>query len=585
MAESVRQTIADGAAGTAAKAPARPRASITLVRGKLVDGDLAGARQMFEELDEIARISADGLLVEAAILEGETRYDEALERLTSLASSSAGSARVNAQARIALARLAVRQKRPSEAGTAAVAILAIDPANLDGLRALAFTKLVDDETEAWLEVQSRIAGAPAASEADLWGCLDAFAGAGRWDTVLSVLEARRFELDPWRWTLLRARGLIELGWRETALEHLIEAHDRGYVRVHLAVDSLASWGALGVAARFVEVALKGKPWEARARSILIIKAAGVCAAAPAQESPLAYADAVLARAILSPESEPVVSDVGRTLAMLKRTAAAVLADGQTGYAIQLLCAAVRLAPTDRGVMEALAETARVGGDEERYLHTLLWLWRRHRDGAALLAAARGAIEAGSWSTILRIIGAAGQEAVEIGVDLTDLLVGFQAQAVARLEQFLADGDVGAGLDLVIGLREQFPIESWPNELIARLLRTAKRGMRGQGMEGDSVSASLGAPYLMLSPGDADVCRMLARVRVRQRRLEEARDLFVAALDVNPHVASDWLALTNVLMQLGETDEGWVCHWRARVLAPDIGPASDQTAMPQPALAS
>jgi hypothetical protein len=551
----------------AAASPSGPRPSTAVVRARLIDGDTAGARVMFDHLTASLEASPELLLTEATLLEAEGRLEEALVCLGRIVATTPGSARIAGLSHVRIARLATELRREDLAEISGMAALAQDPDDIDGLRAVAFAQQRHTDTEAWLCTMRRLAGAPGAEEADVWTAVEAFSELGRWAEVLELIEQHEFELDPWRMTPLRLRALIEQGWQRRALEHLGKAYADEYIPAHEAVAVLVQGGALALAAKFITGAMSRDPWQAEARKSLMAIAVRTTAAASLPEAPFQFADAIQARDILMPGHEPVESAVARSLLVLTRDAGKLLASGDPVAATRLLVAAVRLAPSDRALLESLADAAHRANQTERYLDTLLRIWAAHRDASVLLAAARGVLETSSWATISRVMSIAAAEEGFLGLDIGVVVETFREQACRKLDDYIRGGDVAAGLELVIALSQQWSVEC-PDDLVSRLLRATKRRLRSQRVGGEALIATVGPLYLELAPGDVDVCRMMARVRVRQRRLAEARELLCRVIAISPHVAGDWVALAVVQHELGELEARDVSIARALVIAPD-----------------
>jgi tetratricopeptide (TPR) repeat protein len=558
-----------GAEGGATADPAiGARPSIAGARGKLIDGDVPAARVIFDLLAASQERTPELLLTEAMILEAENRVDEALDRLDRIVASTTGSARIVASSHARIARLAMRLGREDLAEASGMATLALDPDDVDGLRALAFARRHDADAEARLRALRRLADAPAAAERDIWEAVDAFEALERWPDVLSLLEQHEFELDPRRTARLRVRALLKLGWHRRAFEQVRDDYAVEYIRANEVVDLLVQMDALALAARFVDEAMSDDPWQPAARASLMSIATRASAAANLLDSPFQFADAIHARDILMPGREPVEAAMGRAVLVFTRNAAKLMASDDLVGAVRMLTAAARLAPTDRSLLEALADAAHRANLTERYLDTLLRIWTTHRDTSALLATARGVLETSSWETISRVMAIATAEAGTLGLDIDAIAGRFLEQACRRADEHIRAGDVAGALELLCELSRQLPGAEWPESLVSRLLRATKRRLRNQRVGGEALIATVGPLFLELAPDDVDVCRMMARVRLRQRRLTDAEELLSRVVAISPHVADDWVALAAVQNELGDLEARDVSIARAIVIAPD-----------------
>ena len=65
----------------------------------------------------------------------------------------------------------------------------------------------------------------------------------------------------------------------------------------------------------------------------------------------------------------------------------------------------------------------------------------------------------------------------------------------------------------------------------------------------------------------DICRIIARVRLRQRRLSEAQELLKRVVTVSPHSAGDWVALATIQMELGDLEGRDLSVIRALLIEP------------------
>jgi hypothetical protein len=423
-------------------------------------------------------------------------------------------------------------------------------------------------SEADSRTMIRFAAAPGARDADIWIAIDASASLNRWVVVLRLIERHEFELDPWRMTPLRLEALIELGWHRRALNQLAKDYGHGYVRGHEAVELLVKKRALALAARFIDGPMSGDLWRAEARATLLAIATRTCAATSIHEAPLPYADAIQARDILLPGREPIESAVADALRVLTASAGKLLASDDPAGAASLLIAAARLAPTDRKLLESLADAAHCAGLTERYLDTQLRIWTTHRDVSALVTTVRGVLETSFWPMISEVMRIAMVEAASLGPEAGAIARRYRELASDKVGEYISIGDVASGLELVATVSHQFSSVEWPDALISRLLRLTKRVLRNAQAGGGALAASLGPLYLELAPLDVDVCRMLALVRLRQRRLSEARELLDRVVAINPHVAGDWLALAMVQDELEDFNARDFSVVRSILIAPD-----------------
>ena len=351
-----------------------PRPSVTLARAKLTDGDIKGARVTFDQLKTAKEASHELPLIEAMLLEAEGRPEEALACLGRIVSSTSGSAGIVALSHVRIARLATELGREDAAEASAMATLALDPEDIVGLRALTFAQRRRGDRDVWLPTLRRLAAATDAEEADIWNALEAFAHLELWKDVLALIEQREFELDPWRLTPLRVRAFIELGWQRRALKELCNAYEDEYLQADEAVDRLVEWGALALAAMFIDACMSGDPWQAEARTLVMEIAARGCSAVSLRKAPLQFADAIQAINILTPGREPIESEIARAFQVLTHGAGDLLASHDPAGATRMLVAAARLVPPDRSLLEALAGAARCASLTDRYLDTLLRLW-------------------------------------------------------------------------------------------------------------------------------------------------------------------------------------------------------------------
>jgi hypothetical protein len=261
--------------------------------------------------------------------------------------------------------------------------------------------------------------------------------------------------------------------------------------------------------------------------------------------------------------------VSRTLRRLTQGAGELLTSDDPAGATQWLVAAVRLAPDDRSLLESMAEAAHRADLTERYLDTLLRIWTTQRDGSALLATARGALETSSWATISRVMSIAAAEVGSLGLDIDVVVEKFRELASHKVDDYIRGGDVAAALELLSGLARQWSIVEWPDGLVSRLLRATKRKIRSQRAGGEALIATVGPLYLELAPMDVDINRMMARVRMRQRRFGDARVLFGRIVEVNPHVADDWVSLANAQGELEQFEARDISIARALAIAPNV----------------
>ena len=428
---------------------------------------------------------------------------------------------------------------------------------------------IDDPaaTEAWLRTIGRLASTSAADEAEVWTAIETCAAEDRWFVVLDLIERHEFNLDPWRMTPMRVKALIELDWRRRALGQLVKGYRDGYVRGDEAVELLAGSGALALAASFIDGYMAGDLWREEARTSVTAAAARICAAERPDEAPLQYADAIQAQDILLPGGEATEGAMHRALRGLVAQAGERLASDDPAGATRFLSAAARLAPSDRLLLDTLADAAGRAGLTDRRIDTLLRIWTTHRDPLVLLEAARGALATSSWTTIFDVMSIAAAEAEPMGLDLGSLAERYGEHACRQIDQLIREGDEASALGLLVSVSEQLSVIEWPRALVARLLRATKRRLRSQ-PDGQALAAILGPPYLRLSPMDADICRMVARIRVRQRRFGEALALLERVVTIRPYVAGDWVALAMVQNELGDIEGRDLSVVRALLIAPD-----------------
>ena len=292
------------------------------------------------------------------------------------------------------------------------------------------------------------------------------------------------------------------------------------------------------------------------------------AAADEHEAPLRYADAIQAQNLLLPGREQIGMAAGRALESLKANAAQRLASDDPVGATAFLTAAARLAPSDRSLLDALADAAFRADLSERRLDTVLRIWTTQGDVSSLLAVARGILETASWEVVAEVMATVSAQRGSLEPEIDAIADRYGAHAAGKVEDHIRVGDIASGLELVNRVSRQFPNVKWPDGLLSRLLRATKRALRGQQRGGEALTASLGPLYLELAPCDVDVSRMVGKVRLRQRRLREARDMLGRVVAINPHVASDWVALAMVQADLGELDGRDLSVARALLIAPD-----------------
>ena len=170
--------------------------------------------------------------------------------------------------------------------------------------------------------------------------------------------------------------------------------------------------------------------------------------------------------------------------------------------------------------------------------------------------------------ICRVMTIAAAEAGSLGDNIDAVFLEFRVRACRKVDDYIRVGDVAAALELVIELSRRWSVSDWPDGLLSRLLRATKRRLRSQRAGGEALIATVGPLYLELSPLDVDVCRLLARLRLRQRSLGEARELLGRIVAVNPHVAGDWVALASVQNDLGDVEARDLSIARALIIAPD-----------------
>jgi tetratricopeptide (TPR) repeat protein len=546
-----------------------PPATLSGVRSALAVGDIVKARDGFDKLTTPPKSNADVWLVEARLLEAEGNPEAALSRLEEVLKAFPTSPQAVLSANLHIARLGMLANAPVKAEAAARAVLLVDPSNLTALRALEFVHLQRGEQESRLQVLRQIALSQGASEMDLWRAVSVLSDAGLWMEVLAIIDQREFDLDPWRLTPVRLRALIGLDWRERALAHLLKAYADGYIRPNDAINLLIESGALAIAASFVAQALAEDPWQRRAGEKVRGAIEHALSSGSLVDAPTEYVDAMHARELLLSLDGADSGELVTARAHLLNEARRLFENDDSHSAARLLTAASRIPPVEHSTMMLLAEAARRAGLKERYLDTLMRIWREHHDSDALIATASGVLDTSSWPLIAEVMAVAISEAAELGIDVDAVVQSFRVQACRRLEECIGSGDVGGGLELVTALNAQFPLPEWPADLIARLLRAAKRRIRAQKAGADAVVASLSALYLQIDPADPDVSRLLARVFIRQRRGEEARELLSRALRMNPHVPGDWVALAMAHHELGNLNERAYCTARALIMSPNL----------------
>ena len=546
-----------------------PPTTLSGVRSAIAAGEIVRARNGFDKLSLTPKSNADVWLVEASLLEAEGNPEAAIARLEEVLKAFPTAPQAVLSANLHIARLSVATSLPVKAEVAARAILLVDPSDLTALRALEFVHHERGEQELSLRLLRQIALSPGASDTDLWRAVSMLFDAGRWTEVLEITDQREFDLDPWRLTPFRLRALIELDWRERALSHLLKAYSDGYIRAKEAIELFREHGALGVAASFVVQALTNDPWRTRAEAMVSAALEHVLSNGSLLDTPTDYADALQAREFLQLRDGTDADVLECARAHLLLEGARLFENDDPHSAARLLTAASRIPPAEHTTMMLLAEAARRAGLKERYLDTLMRIWREHHDTDALIATARGVLDTSSWPLISEVMVAAITEAAVIGVDVDAVVESFRIQACRRLEECIDSGDVGGGLELVTALSGQFPLAQWPADLIARLLRAGKRHLRAQKAGADAMVASLSALYLQIDPADPDVSRLLARVFLRQKRAGEARDLLSRALRINPHVPADWVSLALAHHELGNLNERAYCTARALIMSPNL----------------
>ena len=546
-----------------------PPSTLSGVRSAMAAGDIVRARDGFDKLSLLPKSNADVLLVEACLLEAEGNPEAAIARLEDVLKSFPTSPQAVLSANSHIARLSMALRLPFKAEAAARDILLIDPSNLAALRALEFVHHERGEHEISQRLLRQIALSSGASDTDLSRAVWVLSDAGRWIEVLEITDQREFDLDPWQFTPFRLRAQIGLDWRERALSYLLKAYGDGYIRAKEAIDLLIENRALGVAASFVVEALTEDPWRMRAEAMVSAALEHVLSNGSLLDNPTDYADALQARGVLQWREGADADALESARTHLLTEGARHLENDDPHSAARLLTAAIRISPVEHRTMMLLAEAARKAGLKERYLDTLMRIWREHHDADALIATARGVLDTSSWPLIAEVMAVAMTEAAEIGVDVDGVVQSFRIQACRRLEECIDSGDVGGGLELVTALGGQFPLPEWPTELIARLLRAGKRHLRAQKVGADAMVASLSALYLQIDPADPDVSRLLARVFLRQKRASEARELLSRVLRISPHVPADWVSLAMAHHELGNLNERAYCTARALIMLPNL----------------
>jgi hypothetical protein len=186
------------------------------------------------------------------------------------------------------------------------------------------------------------------------------------------------------------------------------------------------------------------------------------------------------------------------------------------------------------------------------------------DSHSVLAAAEAACEAGDWSMLHAVMAhARAHPQVE-----AEVLGRLYRPVRERLADRMGAGDWADALELVASLQDWFPRSEWPPGIIKRLLARTKRWLRSSPAATETTGEAACANVLRLDPLDIDVCRMLARIRIRQNRNAEARDLVRRALAVDPHVAQDWIVLAQAQHELGDVRDRDRCIARAIAISPD-----------------
>ena len=545
-----------------------PQATAAGVRAQIAAGQVAAARPAFEAL-RASLSPIDMALTESLLHEAEGDLEASLSVLKRGLASHPRSVPLNAQS----ARTLVRLERLAEAEAASVATLALDSANIHALTALAVAYAKTGRAQQSLDVICRLAVCPGSSASEVWSAIGELSVAGRWADILQILDARVSTLEAKRARAQRVDALLELDRQRDALAALMTAYGAGDGQPRDMIDHLIARRALAVAADFIQRSCASEPGVADLRAAVASAARGVHEGSTLEAAPLAYADAARALDILLPDEQGPSEAVVRSAAFLIERAQSRLAQGDHRGATDYLIGAGRLAPTDRAVLEMLAEAALRADYRDRYVDTLFRLHSAHPGADTLTAAVKAAIGAGRWGAVGELMSRAPDHALDIAPGVAEATDGFRRRLHRRLEDFLRRGDCVGGLELVSGVRPWMTTGDWPSELIARLLAAAKRLLRSPRMSTDSEAVSrLSSLYLALDPDDADVRRLMARLHLRHRRFGEAAQILAGVVRADPHLARDWADLALALGESGEPAERDVCMARALVIAPTSLPA-------------
>jgi tetratricopeptide (TPR) repeat protein len=524
------------------------RVTVAAVRGQIAAGELALARPAFEALRAHPGPATDVLVTEGLLKEAEGDLVASLARFDQALASDPGSVQANGH----LARILARLERPEDAEAAALAVLALDGADARGLAALAFSCARAGQLEKRLDVVRRLAAAPGATAAQVWAALDELAASDRWTDIIQALDEHVGDLPPGRVCARRVEALLELGRQRDALACIVAAHADGHIGGGEMVDRLVARHAFAVAAAFVHQCLEGESGTAGARATVVAAARQACDQTTLEATPFDFADAVQALSILLPDREALHKAVARSAVVLVRLARAHLARGEFSAATECLIRACRLTPTDRTVLEMLADAASRAGHAHRHLATLLRIHRGFPDIDSLEPAVLGAISAGRWDMVGELMSRGLSEGL-ISSRVPKAIEDFRTGLQGRLDDILRGGDWEGGMALVAGLMPWVPPPDWSPGAIVRLLAAAKRHLRSLRAPADARRIS--ALFLRIDPDDVDVGRLSAALRLRQRRLAEAAESLSGVMRVDPQLARDWLDLDYARDDLGESAAG------------------------------
>ncbi len=535
------------------------KATVAGVRALIAAGDLANARRLYDVLHARLGSVADVLVTEGLLHEAEGDVPSALACFQSALRSTPGSIQANAQT----ARILMRMERLEEAEASALATLALDNVNPDGLTVLAFCLARSGRIEERLDVLYRIANCLSCPEEAVWGALAELTEAGRGTQVLRVLD-QRGDLPPERTAALRVETLLDLGRQRAALASILTARAAKHVSAADIIEKLLARGALGVAAAFITQALKEGPWVAKVKTEVAARATEIRDSASIETSPFEFADAIRALEILLPHHRYLSRAIDRSIGFLVRRGRFHLTRGEFAAATDHLIRAGRLAPEDLAILRLLAEAALQAGRLDRHLDTLLRIHRGAPDANSLMEAVMAAFADGRWGTVAELLSEAESENPAVA----EAIERFRLGLCGRLEAFLRQDDCEGGLGMVAGLRAWMPIALWPRELRAHLLALAKRLLRSQRMAADvAACARIASLYLLIDPDDVDIGRLLGRLHMRYRRFEKALDVLRDVVIFDPHLPRDWVDLAVIHHEMKNSGERDVCIARALVIEP------------------